>query len=69
MDHAINSIMSYLEVEMDFVREEWQSGKYRKLSECPSYPAAKALVDAVHCLERYYYGKAKTMSVSAQLRW
>jgi hypothetical protein len=69
MDHAINALRPYLEVEMDCVREEWTSGEYSKISDCPSYPAAKAIVDAIHKLEKYYHGKVKTLSIRDQLRW
>jgi hypothetical protein len=69
MDHAIDSLQPYLEVEIDYVREEWATGKYNKLSECPSYPAAKALVDAIHRLEKYYYGKNETLSVRELVKW
>lgn len=69
MDHAIAAMLPFLEVEVDIVREEWASGDYRKLSDCPSYESAKALVDAMHKLEKYYYGKPLTLSVRDAVRW
>lgn len=69
MDHAINALMPFFEVELDFVREEWETGRYRKLTDCPSYHAAKALIDAIHRLEKCYYGESKTISIRDYVRW
>jgi hypothetical protein len=69
MDHAINALFPFLDAEMDELRFEWTSCKYRKLSDCPSYQAAKALIEAIHRLERYYYGESRTISIREQLRW
>lgn len=69
MDHAINALGPYYQVELDFVAEELQSGRYAKLSDCPSYPAAKALLEAMRSLERYYYCKIQTASIRDEMRW
>jgi hypothetical protein len=69
MDHAIDSLKQFLEAERDDVVEEWRSGEYKKLSDCPSYPAAKAIVDAIHIMEKYYHGEKKTMTVKAWIMW
>lgn len=69
MDHAINSLQPYYEVELDMLAEELASKKFAKLSDCPSYHSAKALLDAIHCLERYYYGKLKAMSIRDEMKW
>ena len=53
MDHAINSLQPFLDIEITYLVEEMQSGKYQKLSDCPSYPAAKALADAMLPMRRY----------------
>ncbi|MDF2651804.1 MAG: hypothetical protein K0Q73_7609 [Paenibacillus sp.] len=65
MDHAINALSQFLSPELDMLRREWKNGKggYKKLSVCPSYGTCKALVNAIHILEKCEYGKAKTMSV------
>lgn len=67
MDHVINAIQSYLDIEIEDVHNEWVSGEYKKLSDCPSYEAAKALVEAIRKIERYYYGEQKTRSVRDQV--
>lgn len=50
-------------MELDELRQEWQHGNYPKLSDCPAYGACNAMVNAIHELERYYYGEVKTASV------
>jgi predicted DNA-binding protein len=69
MDHAINSLKEFLEAERDDVVEQWRSGEYKKLSDCPSYYAAKAIVDAIHVMEKYYYGEKKTMTIRDWIMW
>lgn len=68
MDHVINALQPYLDIELEDVHNEWTSGQYRKLSDCPSYEAAKVLVEAVRKLERYYYGEYKTRSVRDHMK-
>ena len=63
MDHAVNAIKPYLDVEVEALTEEYHSGKYKSLAECPSYGACKALVGAIHVIEKYYYRKKKTLIV------
>lgn len=65
MDHVINAINSFLDAYYDCLLEEWKGGKgdYKKLSDCPSYTDCKALVDAIHVLEKAYYGKPKSLSI------
>jgi hypothetical protein len=69
MDHVINSIKSYYEIEIDFLVEEWTSKKYKKLSDCPSYASCKAMNDAIVRLEKYEYGERKTMTVQDEIKW
>lgn len=53
MDHAINALEPYLEAEFsDFIRE-WETGKYKKYSDAPSYYSLKALIDATNILNKY----------------
>ena len=69
MDHVINGIKSHLEIELDELAFEVKMGKYPNLSDCPSYPACKAMVDAIHILEKYNYGEHKTESVKVSVSW
>jgi hypothetical protein len=57
MDHAIESLKGFLEAELEDLRREWRGGKgeYPKLSDCPSYKACKAYVDAINVLVKAYY--------------
>ena len=52
MDHVIDFILDYMYSEKeDFVRE-WQSGTYKKISNCPTYPYIKVYCDAIAVLNR-----------------
>lgn len=53
MDHAINSLEPFYEVNLDQFVEEHRSGKYKKLSENPFYEELKALIDAMNILRKY----------------
>jgi hypothetical protein len=53
MDHAIDALRPYLEVEIDCMRSEWKSGSHAKFSDCPSYSAVKTLIDAMNVLRKY----------------
>ena len=52
MDHVINYILNYMDSEKaDFINE-WGSGEYKKISDCPTYPYVKAYCDAITILNR-----------------
>lgn len=52
MDHVIDYILDYMWSDKeDFIRE-WQSGRYKKLSDCPTYPYVKAYCGAIAILNR-----------------
>ena len=54
MDHAIDNLDEFVKVTFEFqFLKEWKSGKYKKYSECPSYPKLKALVDASNIMRKY----------------
>lgn len=57
MDHAIEWLYNYSDFNRNEFIEEWQSGEYRKISDCPSYYEVKAYCDAINTLSKYYYGK------------
>jgi hypothetical protein len=69
MDHVIDKIRTYYEIEIDYLVEEWISDKYTKLSDCPSYAACKAMRDSMVVLEKYYYGEGKTITVSDEVKY
>lgn len=69
MDHVINAIMSYYEIELDELVQEWASEQYKKLSDCPSYASCKAMNNAIYELEKYYYGKRQTLTVKEVIKW
>lgn len=53
MDHIIEKIWDYSEMERRNFLEEWFSGKYKKLSGCPNYYAVKAYCEAINALNKY----------------
>ena len=52
MDHIINFIIEYMQADKEDFINEWQTGKYKKISECPTYPYVKAYCDAITILNR-----------------
>lgn len=50
MDHVIEYILEYMQMEVESFRSEWNSGNYSKISECPTYPCIKAYCDAIKAL-------------------
>ncbi len=42
MDHLIDYILDYMYADKEDFINEWKSGKYRKLSDCPTFPYVKA---------------------------
>ena len=59
MDHAIDYLKEYMNMdENEFVRE-WKTGEYQKISDCPSYSEVKTYCDAINILVAHYYGKEK----------
>lgn len=52
MDHVIDFILSYMDSEKEEFINEWKSGKYKKISDCPTYPYIKTYCDAIAVLNR-----------------
>lgn len=67
MDHAINSLKPFLEYEIESVALELTTGDYKKMSDCPSYPAARALFKAMRELEKCYYGKGVFLTIDQEM--
>ncbi len=54
MDHAINSIRPYYDVIKSIFVEAWNTGDYKKISDCPHYQELKALSQAINVMSQYY---------------
>lgn len=52
MDHLIDYILDYMYADKEDFINEWKSGKYRKLSDCPTFPYVKACCDAITIFNR-----------------
>lgn len=67
MDHVIDFIIDYMDSEKSDFISEWKSGKYKKMSDCPTYPYVKAYCDAITVLNRLdgrYNGITPTSFIS-----
>jgi hypothetical protein len=56
MDHAINAITVYFEISMDHLYDEWKSGEYKRLSDCPTYRETSTYREAINVMKKFYYG-------------
>ena len=54
-DHAIDSLRTWFELEYDELKKEWKSGRYAKLSDCPSFESTSAYRDAMNVLIKALY--------------
>ncbi|MDC7289556.1 hypothetical protein NXH76_17285 [Blautia schinkii] len=54
MEHAVERLMAYLDIEQVKLIREWSSGEYKKLSDCPSYETVKAYCDAINILNKHW---------------
>lgn len=50
MNHVIDFIIDYMQMDKEDFIKEWQTGKYKKLSGCPTYPYVKVYCDAITVL-------------------
>ncbi|EFM10184.1 hypothetical protein PaecuDRAFT_3143 [Paenibacillus curdlanolyticus YK9] len=69
MRRVIIAIRSHLDECLNQLRVEWKEGNggFKRLTHCWSYEDCKALVAAIHVLEKRHYGKKKTLSVKELL--
>ncbi len=63
MEVAIALLNVILENNINLLRNQWYTGKFGKLSDCPSYTNARSIVQALNCLEESFYGSKRTTSV------
>lgn len=70
MDHVIEYILDYMFFDKKCFVEEWQSGKYKKISDCPTYPCVKTYCDVITVLNRMdgrYSGITPTSFITESL--
>ena len=53
MDHVINALEPFYEVNLEIVTKEYESGKYEEIKDCPTFKELKAITDAMNSLRRY----------------
>ncbi len=54
LDCAIESLTEYAEIEARDLKQEYDSGEYGSVQECPSFEKIKAYADAINILLEYY---------------
>ncbi len=57
MDHEIDALEVYRPYYVDSFVEEWKTGKYKKVMDCPGYTELKVITQAINVMKKYYYGK------------
>lgn len=67
MDHAINSVNTFYEISLDYLYDEWITGEYKKLSDCPSFEEATTYRKAINVLKKYCYGEVSRGAVKDDL--
>lgn len=55
MDHVIDYIQDYMTYDVEQLKEEYSSGKYKRLGECPSYSKVLAYCKAHNILVKEHY--------------
>lgn len=49
-DHAINSLKTWFDIEYEYLKKEWISNQYERLSDCPSFKTAHTYREALNVL-------------------
>lgn len=73
-DHAIDSLRTWFDIEIGILKDEFESGEYKKLSDCPSYKACKAYREALNilikaCYLPEYYESHKIAPLSEEIEY
>jgi hypothetical protein len=53
MDHAVDALQPFYEVNLRLVAEEYESKKYKSIEDCPTFKELKAITEAMNSLHRY----------------
>lgn len=59
MDHAINSVNTFYEISLEHLYEEWTSGEYKKLSDCPSFDECSTYRKAMKVMSDWLYAESQ----------
>lgn len=68
VDHVIEGMEPHYEVTLDWFMEEQRLGKYKKLSDNPSYKEIKALIDSMNILRKFIGWETVKLSEEVK-RW
>ncbi|MBU3173593.1 hypothetical protein [Clostridium estertheticum] len=53
MDHLIEQFDAFIEFDLSCFKEEWDSKKYKKFNECPSFITLSTTIKSVNILRKY----------------
>ncbi|TKH12188.1 hypothetical protein FC694_22500 [Bacillus wiedmannii] len=68
MDHAINAVNEFFEISIERLYEEWKTGEFKKLSDCPTYEESSTYKKAIGIMEKYYYrGNGEEISLKEHI--
>ncbi|MEK4108591.1 hypothetical protein NST28_31435 [Paenibacillus sp. FSL R10-2791] len=67
MDHAIDSLSAFYEIALKRLYDEWATGKYIKLSDCPLYKECNTYRKAIKVMRDSYNGETSRGSVKEDL--
>lgn len=68
MDHAIDKVNIYYEVTLEMLYDEWASGEYQKLLDCPSFDECNTYRKAIKVMHDWYYNNKSRGSVKEDLK-
>lgn len=54
-DHAIDSLRVWFDLELNNLKEEWNTGEFEKVSECPNYETVNVYRNALNVLIKGCY--------------
>ena len=67
MDHAINAINTFYEVSLDYLYDEWITGEYKKLLDCPSFEECNTYRKAIKVMSDWLNDRKSRGSVKEDL--
>lgn len=53
MDHLINQFNAFIEFDFNHFYEEWNTGEYEKIIDCPTYESLYTTIKSVNILRKY----------------
>ncbi|MBU8764185.1 hypothetical protein KM868_11850 [Micrococcus luteus] len=68
MDHAIDRVTTFYELALQRLYDEWVTGKYKKLSDCPVFEECRTYRKAIKVMRDWAYKQTSRGSVKEDLK-